>query len=68
MAPEVIAGNYDAKCDVWSLGVILYVLFTGCPPFNGSNDREILSAIKIGKYDMKRPEFSNLSENAKDLL
>ena len=57
MAPEVIAGSYDAKCDVWSLGVILYVMFTGSPPFNGSTDSEILSAIKKGTYEMNRPEF-----------
>ena len=42
IAPEVIAGRYDHRCDVWSLGVILYILVTGCPPFFGDDDKEIL--------------------------
>jgi len=48
MAPEVNAGLYDFKCDVWSCGVILHILITERPPFDGSDDFDIL--VKASKY------------------
>ncbi len=51
IAPEVLNNNYDEKCDMWSCGVIMYILLSGYPPFNGLNNDEITDNIKIGKFD-----------------
>ena len=50
MSPEVLEGKYDELCDIWSMGVILYILMSGVPPFNGDNDPEILDAVKKGTF------------------
>jgi len=68
MAPEVLTGNYDNKCDVWSCGVIMYILLSGSPPFGGPNDREILKRVKIGKYDFKDKVWNQISKEAKNLI
>jgi calcium-dependent protein kinase len=48
VAPEVLRGNYGRECDVWSLGVILYVMLCGFPPFNGQNTAMIFAKITEG--------------------
>jgi len=53
IAPEVLADTYNEKCDVWSIGVILFVLLSGTAPFNGQTDEEILMAVKKGTYSFK---------------
>ena len=68
IAPEVIRGKYDEACDLWSIGVIMYIMLVGTPPFNGEDDDDILRAVSIGKYDTSYPQYQPLSENAKDLI
>lgn len=68
IAPEVLFEKYDEKCDVWSVGIIMYILLCGYPPFNGDNDNEILNKIKIGKFVFPAEEWSGVSEEAKDLI
>lgn len=68
VAPEVLMGSYNEKCDIWSAGVILYILLSGYPPFGGANDWEILLAVKRGKYSFKGSEWKYVSDAVKDLL
>ena len=51
-APEVFECSYDEKCDVWSVGVILYTLLAGVPPFGGESEIEIVQNVKTGIYDL----------------
>jgi calcium-dependent protein kinase len=66
MAPEVIQQNYNFKCDLWSCGVIMYILLTNRLPFAGENDDEIISNILHSEYNTFY--LKDFSENTKDLL
>ena len=68
ISPEVIKGKYDEKCDIWSAGVILYILICGYPCFNGEDDREILIAIQKGKIRFPSPEWDDVSDDVKNLI
>ena len=67
-SPEVLLNNYNEKCDIWSCGVILYVLLSGTYPFNGKNDQEISKKILNGKFEFNSSLFNNISNEAKDLI
>jgi len=68
IAPEVLKRKYNEKCDIWSCGVILYILLCGYPPFNGEEDEEIMSKVAIGKYDFNGSEWKGISQDAKDFI
>lgn len=68
MAPEVLNKKYNQKCDIWSAGVILYILLIGSPPFNGNNLKELFHAIKKGVFNKEGDEWNQISSNAKDLI
>jgi calcium-dependent protein kinase len=68
MAPEVIKGSYDQKCDVWSLGVMIYVLLCGYPPFNGANKNQIINSVLNGDFKFPAKEWGSISKEAKDLV
>jgi calcium-dependent protein kinase len=68
MAPEVINRNYSKACDMWSAGVILYIMLCGYPPFYGESDAEILEAVLEGIYDFDDEVWDEVSEEAKDMI
>lgn len=66
IAPEVIKGEYDEKCDIWSCGIILYILLTGVPPYAGRNEQEILMNVEKGRMNLRKME--GLSSDAIQLI
>ena len=68
IAPEVLKERYDEKCDVWSCGVILFILLCGYPPFNGNTNVDIFHAIQNQNPIFGGEEWEDITPEAKDLI
>lgn len=69
VAPEILHGvPYGTKSDMWSLGVITYILLGGYPPFIEQNQRELFKKIKKGQYEFHPEYWGSISPDAKDLI
>ncbi|XP_049774558.1 obscurin [Schistocerca cancellata] len=69
VAPEVVNGDgVSTSADMWSVGIITYILLSGISPFRGVNDRETLTRIKEGKWEFIEEWFSKLSMEARDFI
>ncbi|KAG1703463.1 hypothetical protein DVH05_007411 [Phytophthora capsici] len=69
VAPEVVQGEpYGAEVDCWSLGVILFILLCGYPPFPGANHATVLDKVVKAKYQFESPYWDEVSDEAKDLV
>jgi calcium-dependent protein kinase len=68
MAPEVFKGRYSKECDVWSLGVVMFLLLSGHHAFPATNTPELYSRIRAANYSFKGDEWAEISAQAKDLI
>ncbi|CAJ2672928.1 calcium-dependent protein kinase 20-like protein [Trifolium pratense] len=68
VAPEVLRKNYGQECDVWSAGVIIYILLSGVPPFWDETEQGIFEQVLKGELDFISEPWPSISESAKDLV
>mmetsp|Transcript_15056 Transcript_15056/g.45123 ORF Transcript_15056/g.45123 Transcript_15056/m.45123 type:complete len:529 (-) Transcript_15056:27-1613(-) len=67
-SPQVLEGRYGDPCDVWSCGVMMYVLLSGQHPFQGKTDAEVMATVKRGNYRFQGEVWNKVSDDAKDLI
>lgn len=68
MAPEVFMKNYDQKCDVWSCGVILYMLLSGEPPFRGTNTEKVKNSVQNLNINFNCEDWELISSEAREVI
>jgi len=68
VAPEVLDRKYTESSDLWSLGVLIYVMLSGVPPFHGNGDDQILGRVKSGEYDFDRQSWATKGDGPKSLI
>ena len=68
MSPEVIRGNYDKRADLWSLGVVTYVLLSGTQPFKAKNFDLLQEKILTTDYEFDADRWKGISKNAKRFI
>ena len=68
MAPEVIEAKHDKRCDLWSLGVVTFVLLSGRLPFKGMSEEDTFTKIKYLNYHFDDDCWGTISEDAQDFI
>jgi len=68
MSPEIFKGRYDRACDIWSIGIVTYVILCGYPPFNGSSDKEVQGMTQNGRLQFAGNAWLTKSDDAVDFI
>ena len=69
MAPEILKNiPYDQTADMWSVGVILFVLLAGYPPFVEEDQNELFTRIRSGEWEFDQKDWKHISEDAKEMI
>lgn len=68
LAPDLLRKSYTKACDLWSVGVIAYILLCGYPPFNGANNKEVYQSVQRGIYYFPNAEWKHVSSSARDFV
>jgi calcium-dependent protein kinase len=69
VAPEILMNKkYDHTCDIWSLGVIMFILLSGFPPFYGETKNDIYHKIENCIYSLTTSDWTRVTTQAKDLI
>jgi len=67
-APEVFTGSYCEKCDIWSIGVVIFMLSVGYLPLRGKTDHDTLKLVKAGTIQFKANDWKHVQGNLQDLV
>jgi calcium-dependent protein kinase len=68
ISPEVLEGKYDKSCDVWSIGVITYIMLVGYPPFNAPTETLLFRKILCCDYEFRKNDWKDISVEAMDFI
>merc|ERR1712151_363364 len=68
VAPQVLNGSYDNLCDLWSCGVIMFILLVVYPPFAGQTDNEVFAKVRLGNVTFDKADWRCISNDAQDLV
>jgi len=68
VAPDVLKGSYSTPADIWSAGVLMYMMLSATPPFSGNSDGEVLKKVRNGTYSLVGHPWDDLTEAPKQMI